>query len=280
MTKKASLITSHSKNIEEIAALINKGNIIVIPYGKKERRVFAMVGSAHDPQVIKEMLTIKKRSSSQALAISGIPDAAPLAAKLNETKALIYSAKRSNKTPQEIVELCFQVGAVGLIFEAQDWLPKEVTVTKENGHRTVLIAGECTEEEFDIFPKVYRCLIEKYGKIMVGTSANLHGEETYHALEQDEAFDKLKDHVDVFVYDQTKIGRFPLIKHLTSTTMIDLTGDIPEVVRWGNVYPGRFKSILGDMIFEPKKLKKYKNREGWHHLLFKKIIPIKGLLSS
>lgn len=117
-------------------------------------------------------------------------------------------------------------------------------MTNSQGERTVLIAGEASSESYDIFPLVYRQLIKNHSKVMVGTSANLHGEDTYHALEQDEALDKLKDHIDIFVYDQSKIGFFPVLKNLTSVTMIDLTGERPTVIRWGSIHPSRFKKIF------------------------------------
>lgn len=278
--KNALVIHTHPDQIKKIASLINRNYVAVIPYGKKERRVFALLGSAHSKTVITRMLKIKQRSASQALAISGIPEVAPRVAKLGETSGLVRSAKLQGKTTQQIINECFEIGAVGLVLVAQDWLPKEVTRVNGRGQRTVLIAGESTREDFDIFPKIYRCLMEDYGKVMVGTSANLRGEDTYHFFQQDEALAKMRKKVDLFVYDQTKIGTFPIFKHLTSTTMIDLTGEKPEVIRWGNIYPGRFRQVFPELIFDSSKLKKYRGRESFYHYILTNIFPFKGFLRT
>lgn len=115
---------------------------------------------------------------------------------------------------------------------------------------------------------------------MVGTSANLHGENTYHILEQDEALNKLKDHIDLFIYDRLNLGLRPIFKHLTSTTMIDLIGERAKVVRWGSLHPHSFKNIFSDLIFEPQKLKIYQGREELYHLWLKKLPLPKGFLKS
>lgn len=279
-TKEALVILASPDKVEEIASLIAQDYITVLPYGRRERRMFALVGSAHSQTVIDRMLQIKQRSTSQALAISGIPEVAPIVAELDQTQALVSAARRIHQDPQMVVNRCFKLGAVGLVLAAQDWLPKEATRIRD-GRKTVLIAGEVTDEEFDIFPNVYRTLIKDYGKVMVGTSANITGEDTYHIFQQDEALGKLGKCVDLFVCDNiSRYGRFPLFRHLTSTTMIDLTGDRPKVTRWGNVYPGHFKEIFPDLVFQPGKLNKYKGRESALQFQLERLIPIPGLLKT
>jgi len=166
------------------------------------------------------------------------------------------------------------------VLAAQDWLPPEATRTTEDGRRTVLIAGEASDEEYDIFPAVYRRLISGYGKVMVGTSANLHGDETYHVKQQDEALAKLRSHVDVFAYDTGRLGALPLFKHLTSTTMIDLTKPRATVLRWGNVHPGRFRAVFPDLVFNIHEVKRHPGREHLYHVILKRLLPMKGLLTS
>ncbi len=279
-TSGAKIINAHKDNIDEIISYILQNKLVAIPYGKKERRVFALVGLANDG-VVERMKRIKSREASQGVAISGIPDVAPFVAELHKTKSLVNSARLLKTTPVKLIHKAFDIGAVGLILIAQDWLPKGATMVNEAGERTVLIAGEASKEEYDIFPVLYRKLLTKHYKVMVGTSANLHGEDTYNIKQQEEALSKLKDHVDVFVYDGAKLGIFPLFKHLTSTTMIDLTSSIPKVVRWGNIHPSRFRSIFPDLIFEPKKLKAYHGRERMYHVLLKKIgSPIQNIFKS
>jgi tRNA A37 threonylcarbamoyladenosine synthetase subunit TsaC/SUA5/YrdC len=276
----AVIIDAANDRVAELAARLNDDQIVVMPYGKKERRVFAMIGSAHSRQVIERMLAIKQRSASQAIAISGIPDVAPLVGRLDDTPALARRAKALGVPPWSVVDACFVIGAIGLVLAAQDWLPPEATRVTDDGRRTVLIAGEASSEDFDIFPAVYRQLISQYGKVMVGTSANLHGDETYHVLQQEEAVEKLSDHVDVFVRDTLRLGAFPLFKHLTSTTMIDLTGPRATVLRWGNIYPGRFRAVFPDLVFQRRNVKKHAPRERAAHVLLKKLFPMKGLLAT
>ena len=269
------VIVSHRDNIDEIISHILQNKLVAIPYGKKERRVFAIVGLANDG-IVEKMKKIKGRDASQGVAISGIPDVAQFVAELNSTRALVSSARLLRITPEQLIHKAFDIGAIGLILKAQEWLPKGATMTNEAGERTVLIAGEASNEEYDIFPLLYRKLLSQHSKVMVGTSANLHGEDTYHILQQEEALSKLRNHVDVFVYDKQKIGIFPIFKHLTSTTMIDLTGAQPRVIRWGNIHPLRFKKIFPLIIFEPRKLKHYKGRERLYHVLLKKLaFPLK-----
>ncbi len=272
----AEIIHATPENIEQIVSLIAQNKLVVIPYGKKERRVFAIVGLAND-DIVRRMKQIKQRGSSQGVAISGIPDVAPFVAELDKTPSLVKAAKKLNISPQEVIEKCFKIGGIGLVLLAQKWLPEGATMVNDQGQRTVLIAGENSDEDYDIFPKVYRQLMKYHKQVMVGTSANLHGDDTYHILEQDKALEKLKDHVDYFIYDNLKLGFLPF-KHFTSATMIDLTGEKPEVIRWGNLHPYRFKKIFSNLIFEPGKLKHYKGRERQHHLIPKNLISfIKGL---
>jgi tRNA A37 threonylcarbamoyladenosine synthetase subunit TsaC/SUA5/YrdC len=270
----AKVISAHIGNIDEIIAHILDNKLVAFPYGKKERRVFALVGLANDT-VVAKMKKIKGRDASQGVAIAGIPDVASYVAKLDETKGLVASAKLLNTTPEQLIYKSFDIGAIGLILKAQDWLPQGATMIKD-GQRTVLIAGEASKEKYDIFPILYRKLIAEHKKIMVGTSANLHGEDTYHILQQNEALGKLKEHIDVFVYDKLKIGFFPLFKHLTSTTMIDLTEEEPVVIRWGNIYPPRFKKVFPKLKFKPKELKHYSGREKLQHVVLKKIFSSLG----
>lgn len=267
----AKILQAHPRNIKKIASLIAQNKLVVIPYGKKERRVFAMVGLAND-SIVARMKKIKSRHASQGVAISGIPDVAPMVAELEKTTALVKSAKRLKITPQEVIERCFQIGGIGLILIAQKWLPKGTTMVNKKGERTVLVAGEISDEKYDIFPKVYRHLIKQHNQVMVGTSANIHGEDTYHIMEQDMAIDKLKNHVDLFIYDKLTLGTLPLFKHMTSTTIIDLTGSQPRVVRWGSIHPRRFKKIFPGLIFESNNLKHYKGRERLYHVFLKKLI--------
>lgn len=270
MKIEAEIIPAEDQNIELIVSRILENKICVVPFGKKQRRVFALVGLAND-QVIRRLKRIKKRASSRAIGISGIPEVVPMVAKLNQTPALTVAAKRLGLTEQQIIEKCFEIGGVGLILVARDWLPKDTVMVNKNQVKTVLVAGEISDQNYDIFPKIYRQLIKNHQRIMVGTSANLEGDDTYHVLEQKEAYRKLKKHVDVFVYDKLKFGLFPLFKHLTSTTMLDLSINPPEVIRWGSVHPQRFKRIFPDLIFNPKRLKHYRGRERLHHLFLKSI---------
>lgn len=267
----AKILLADAKNIKRIARHIAQKKIAVMPYGKKERRLFAMVGLA-DQEIVERMKKIKKRSASEGVAISGIPEVASLVAKLDETPALVKAARILKISPLEVIRKCFRVGGVGLVLMALPWVPEGATMKNRRGKRTVLIAGEETDEDYDIFPKVYKYLIRQYGKVMVGTSANLHGEETYHIGQQDEALDKLKDKVDLFVYEKKRKERPPFFQHFTSTTMIDLTGDRARVLRWGSIHPSRFKRIFPDLVFEHRSLKKYKGRERLHHLLLKRIM--------
>lgn len=269
-SRTAKIIAAKSENVEEIVSSILRSEIVVMPYGKKERRIFAIIGLAND-SVIKRMRQIKNREQSEGVAISGIPEVVPHVAELDKTPALSEAARRLNISPQEVIERCFKVGGLGLILIAQDWLPQGATMFNKKGERTVLVAGETTNEEYDIFPKVYLTLINKHNQIMVGTSANLSGEGTYHILEQNKAIEKLKNHVDLFVYDELKIGIFPIFKHMTSTTMIDLTDEKAQVVRWGSIYPNRFKKIFPDLSFDPKRVKYYEGRERLHHVVLKRL---------
>lgn len=268
----AKILLSHPRNIKRVASYIAQKKIVVIPYGKQERRIFAIVGLAEN-DVVERIKRIKKRATSQAVAISGIPDVAPMVAKLDQTPALIKAANNLKITPKEVVEKCFQAGGIGLILIAQDWVPKGATMVKKNGVRSVLIAGEVTDKEYDIFPRVYTYLIKKYGKVMVGTSANLTGDDTYHVMQQSEALEKLGPHVDIFVYDRVRIDTLPILRNLTSTTILDLTEERAEVLRWGSIHPERFRKMFDDLIFEPDKLKKYQGRERLHHVLLRRLFP-------
>lgn len=267
--KPAKIFTPDLRNAKEIAAMIAAGGLVIIPWGKEERRIFCLIGCYDNPQVTKLMNQVKGRPSDQPLAVGCLPETTDFVASVKNCKPLINAATRLfNKSASEVREKdllevlnhCYS-RSVGLILKAKRGIPEAVTM-KRDGQRTVLIAGERDYNlPHDIYNQTLLELATRYGKVVAGTSANPSDNNVYSIFDQGTAYRRFKNKIDGFVKFKRK-PKPPSIKmFLTSSTIIDLIGNYPVATRWGNLHPRRFKDIFPDLVIS-KNIIKNKNAEG------------------
>lgn len=270
----ARVFTPDVKNAKEIAALIAAGGLVIIPWGKEERRIFCLVGCFDKPEVTFRMNEVKGRNPDQPLAVGCLPETTDFVADVKNCRPLIkatmkfFNKKESEVKEQNLLEVlnrCYQ-RSIGLIFKAIKDTPKAVTMTRD-GLVTVLIAGERDYTlPHDVYNQTLLELAARYGKVVAGTSANPSDVNTYSIFDQEVAYRKFKYKVDGFVKFKKTPKRPKRKLFLTSSTVIDLTGDRAVATRWGNLHPRRFKDIFGDLVI-PRKIAKNKNAESTYDYL-------------
>lgn len=233
-----------AESIQLVADAILKGGLVVFPWGKLERKCLAFMCDSSNIEACQRMNLIKKRSGNQVLAINGYPELIVDVAKIENSKPLQFAAKHLGITPQEVLERCMKTGAISFIFEARENLPSIVT-NRINGIKTVMIAGELDESDFDFYTELVKHL-HKRKIITAGSSANRTTSGTYYLFEQEKAYEDLKEDIDLFVY-HSPLPKKPLqALNLESCTTFDMTvhSDIPQIKRFGSVNPKRFLKIF------------------------------------
>lgn len=266
---KGKKVHPNPQNIKLVADIIEKGGLIVFPWGKLERKALAFMCDINNSEACKRMNLIKKRTINQVLAVNGYPELIPDVAKVENSKPLKFAAKRLGVNLTELLSRVMKIGAIAFIFEAKEELPAIVT-SKIHGKKTVMIAGEVDESsDYDFYTALVKHL-HKNKIITAGSSANRTTSGTYHLFQQEQAYKDLASDIDLFIY-HSPLPKKPLhALNLESCTCFNMTvnNNIPEVVRFGSVHPSRFKKIFSDYTIA-KHVKYLPNREKLHHILIK-----------
>lgn len=266
----AIIFTPSSENAKEVAALMVVGGIVGIPFGPAEKRIFILATVFDDQKALHRLNDIKGRPKSQTTAIGCLPEHTEYFAELDSNLPLVTAAKLLGEQKiASIIEQCYQ-HPVGLMLKAKSHLPDNITGFIEGG-RTVLTVGAVDpDEKGGMYNMVLRELAGGFGKALAGSSANLVGKRAYSAYDQDKAYESFKYKIDGFIKLELPKKRPSHHRHLTSSTIIDITSDIPIVKRWGSTHPKRFKSIFPNLVV-PKGVSKEEKRESDLDLLRDKI---------
>ncbi len=241
-----------------VKILVGSG-IIVVPWGKPQRRIFAMLGVADDLEVAKKINRAKGRPEDQVLSVCVIPEVIKLAALVDNSKLLKNAAKRLGKRPEEILGEILEKMPMGFFLEAPPNLGSWVTSIDKNGKKVVYIGGGDTGYKHNFYSLVYKKFFQKYGRLLIATSANKTGEDTHPITNYKKAYEELKMDVDaVFVDKKIKIHPVPFLRHLVSPTMINLLKNPPQLIRRGSKHERILKHYFGK-IKVPKGVKSYKN---------------------
>lgn len=247
------------KSIDLAVKSLDKGEIIVVPWGKPQRRIFAMLGVADDPEVAKKINRAKGRPEDQILSICVIPEVIKQAALVDTSESLKKASKRLEKKPEEILGEILEKMPMGFFLEAPQNLGSWVTSTDKNGKKVVYIGGGDTKHQHNFYSLVYKKFFQKYGKLLIATSANKTGEDTHPVTNYKKAYEELKEDVDIiFVDKKIKTHPVPFLRHLVSPTMINLLKNPPQLIRRGSKHERILEPYFGK-IKVPKGVKSYKN---------------------
>lgn len=263
---------SNSKEVEiivnEAAEVLNDGGVIVVPWGRPQRRIFAMLGVADDIEVAKKINRAKGRPEDQTLSISMIPEALEEVIVTDSSPVLMKAAERFRRKPEEILGDIFKTMPIGFFLEAKSQLADWVTSLTEEGRRLVYIGGGDTDHPQNFYSILYERFFRKYGRLLIGTSANRTGEDTHPVYRHNQAFAELGHTIDLFVVDKDiNTSKVPIFQHHVSPTMVNLLKDPAELIRRGSKHERALEWYFGKVL-TPDGAKIYPNSEReWEVLL-------------
>jgi len=193
-------------------SILKQGGLVAFPTDT----VYGLGAGVNIPQAVERVYRVKERPSSMALPllladISQISEVAELVPPI----AWLLAKK-------------FLPGALTMVLSKSRSVPDIITA----GGKTVAI-------RIPAHP-VPVALVRGLGAPIIGTSANLSGKPS--ALTADEVYSQFGDKVDL-VIDGGKCqgGR--------ESTIIDVTGEVPEILREGAISKKTLRQVCGSIIF-------------------------------
>jgi len=203
--------------VEQGIAVLRRGGLVAYPTDT----VYGLGASIDLPDAVARVYTSKSRPRDMALPVlvAGMADIERLAARiLPAARCLIES---------------FMPGALTIVVPAAPSVPKHVTAGM--GTVALRIPGH----------PVPLALIRGLGSPIIGTSANLSGHPS--PLTADEVRAQLGDRVDLIIDG----GRCPGIE----STIVDVTGDTPAVLRQGAVSTQDIERACGRVLANKGRVK-------------------------
>ncbi|MFC2014911.1 L-threonylcarbamoyladenylate synthase [Chloroflexota bacterium] len=209
------MVSRLSLNIQEQIdrgiSILRQGGIVAYPTDT----VYGLGASAGLPQAVERVFQVKER-----------PRNMPLPLLLDDVSRLTDITLPLSRIAELFIKHFFP-GALTLVLPASASVPGVITA----GGTTVAV-------RIPAHP-VPVALIEGLGETIVGTSANLSGHLS--PLSADEVYSQLGDRVD-FIIDG---GRCP---GGTESTIVDVTGDSPVILREGAISREELGRVCGNII--------------------------------
>lgn len=159
--------------MKELLKTLKEGKIAIIPTDT----VYGLVGDATNESVIKKIYEVKKRDKNKPLLI--------LVSDLEMLKDYIKSL---NALEEKIINK-FWPGPLTILLSKNENVSNTLTSNKDS-------VGVRLPDKEDL-----RCLISKFGKPIIATSANITGKETITNVSELES--AIKDNVDLIIDDGT-----------------------------------------------------------------------------
>jgi L-threonylcarbamoyladenylate synthase len=197
--------------IIEAANVIRRGGIVAFP----TRCLYGLGADAFNTETVKRIFEIKQR-----------PHNKPLLVLIKDQNALSEIVRHVPTAASKIMKN-FWPGRVTIVFEALDTLPEN------------LIAGTGKIGVRLPAHKVASALVNIIHGPITGTSANLSGNTGYSRISE---FDPLiMDNLDL------ALDAGPL-KGGKGSTVVDVTGEFPEVLREGEISTKDIFAVLSDIV--------------------------------
>lgn len=203
------------KLMEEAASVIRQGGTVVFP----TETVYGIGANAIDPKAISAIFTAKGRPSDNPLIIH-----------ISSIDMLLYSIGEPLSEKAELLMKKFWPGPLTLIFKKSSGIPLEVTA----GLDTVAVRMPDN--------KIALKLIEKSGVPIAAPSANLSGKPSptsaFHVIHD------LEGRVDAILCSKdSRIG--------VESTVLDISGEVPTILRPGGITLEQLKQVLGEVYIDP-----------------------------
>lgn len=199
------------QQIKLAISILKKGGIVAFPTDT----VYGLGADPLNAQAVGKIYKVKKRSSNLALPLL-----------LAEKSDLLRVAIVVPEIAWQLAER-FLPGGLTLVLRKSPWVPGSVTA-----------GGDTVAVRIPNHP-VTIALIRGLGTPLVGTSANLSGRPS--PVTAEEVREQLDDEVD-FIIDG---GRCP---GGTESTVLDLTGKVPALIREGAIPRAELTKLCGPLF--------------------------------
>ena len=200
--------------IKEAGEIIKKGGLVAFP----TETVYGLGGDALNPE-----------SSKKIYAAKGRPSDNPLIVHIYRLEDLDRIVKNVSEDAKKVMD-AFWPGPLTLIFEKTDVVPKETT----GGLDTVAV-------RFPIHPTAM-AFIEAAGGFVAAPSANLSGRPSPTLAKY--VCEDLNGRVDMIIDG----GNIPIG---LESTIVDMTGEVPMILRPGFVSKEMLEEVLGEVKVDP-----------------------------
>jgi len=196
-----------SAQIKEAVRILKKGGVVAYPTDT----VYGLGASMESPEAVERVFAVKSRPRSMALPV--------LVASVAQIEAL---AGRITPAAHCLIK-AFLPGAMTLVLPASDLVPEYLRA------REGTIALRIPDHSVPL------ALITGIGTGIVGTSANLSGRPS--PVTADDVRSQLGDTVDLIIDGGGCGGK--------ESTIIDVTGEVPRVLRSGAVGQEEIERVCG-----------------------------------
>lgn len=211
LNEDGNLPNENAQWLQEAGTILRQGGTVIFP----TETVYGLGGNALDPLAAKEIYRAKGRPSDNPLIIH-----------ISQKDELTNLVEEIGKKERLLME-AFWPGPLTIIFKKSDKVPYETT----GGLDTVAIRMPSNE--------IARALIEEARVPVAAPSANLSGRPSITC--GDFVREEMNERVDMIIIDKdSEIG--------LESTVIDMTGDTPVILRPGKISKREIESVLGEMI--------------------------------
>ncbi|MBI4283510.1 MAG: threonylcarbamoyl-AMP synthase [Chloroflexi bacterium] len=201
------------QQIEKGISILKQGGLVAFPTDT----VYGLGACAILPQAVERVYRVKERPRNMPLPL--------LLANVSQMGELVESVP-------EVAWLLinrFLPGALTIVLARSDSVPESITA----GGKTIAV-------RIPAHP-IPVALADGLGTAIVGTSANLSGWPS--PLTADEVYAQLGDRIDLIIDG----GRCPGGKE---STIIDVTGEVPVVLREGVISREELEQVCGNILFK------------------------------
>jgi L-threonylcarbamoyladenylate synthase len=195
------------EHVAEAAAAIKKGGVVSFP----TRCLYGLGADALNPKAVGRIFEIKRRPADK-----------PLLVLVNNQKDMVGLVRSVPPVALCIMEN-FWPGRITIIFEAKDTLP--INLTAGTGRIGIRLPEH----------PVAAAIVKMVGGPITGTSANLSGNTS--AFQSPDLDSILADQLDL-ILDAGPLKGGP------GSTVIDVTGELPRIIREGEVSSEEIFAVL------------------------------------
>ena len=213
MLSKSSFNINIKQQVEEAISVLRQGGIVAFPTDT----VYGLGASMNISWAVERIYQVKERPRNMALPLL-------LADRAQITKL----AKRVPPIAWQLIEN-FLPGALTIVLLKSKSVPELITA-----------GGETVAIRIPNHP-IPIALIEGVGAPIIGTSANVSGKP--NPLTAGEVYSQFSDKIDIIIDG----GRCP---GGSVSTVVDVTGDVPIVLREGAISREKLKHVCENIVFQ------------------------------